>query len=94
MRIAIVLFDGFDELDAIAPYEVFRDAAKGGADVQVQLVTLGTATEVIGAGGLTVRAQGRLEDAPDIVVVPGGGWNDGPRTVPGPRPGGASCREC
>jgi putative intracellular protease/amidase len=32
MRIDIPIFDGFDELDAIGPYEVFRNAAQGGGD--------------------------------------------------------------
>ena len=76
MRIAIILFDGFDELDAIAPYEVFRHAARLGADIDVELVTLGDVGEVTASGGLRVRPHGRLEGAPDIVVVPGGGWND------------------
>jgi putative intracellular protease/amidase len=35
MRIEIVLFDGFDELDALAPLEVLRRAVKAGADMQV-----------------------------------------------------------
>ncbi len=77
MRIAIVVFNGFDELDAIAPYEVFRHAAKLGADVDVELVTLNDADEVIASGGLRVLPQGRLtKDPPNIVVVPGGGWNN------------------
>lgn len=76
MRIAIVLFQGFDELDAIAPYEVFRHAAKLGADIDVTLVTLGDVDEVVASGGLRVRPHGRIEGLPDIVLVPGGGWND------------------
>lgn len=76
LRIGIILFDGFDELDAIGPYEVFRHAAKLGADIDAQLVTLGDADEVTASGGLRVRPHGRLDEAPDMVVVPGGGWND------------------
>jgi transcriptional regulator GlxA family with amidase domain len=76
VRIAIILFDGFDELDAIAPYEVFRHAAKLGADIDVELLTLGDVEEVTASGGLRVRPHGRLQEAPDMVVVPGGGWND------------------
>ena len=41
MRIAVVVFDGFDELDAIGPLEVLRNAATmGGADLSVDLVAL------------------------------------------------------
>ena len=44
MRIDIVVFDGFDELDAIAPFEVLQNAAAGGADFSVRLVSVGRAT--------------------------------------------------
>ena len=77
MRIAVVVFEGFDELDAIGPLEVLRNAAAGGADLEVALVTLDGAAEVTGSHGLVVRPDGRLDpDRTDLLVVPGGGWND------------------
>jgi transcriptional regulator GlxA family with amidase domain len=77
VRIAIVIYDGFDELDAIGPYEVLRNAAARGADAEVSLVTLGAQGEVTGSHGLTVVPQGRLGDsAVELLLVPGGGWND------------------
>ena len=78
MRIAVVVFEGFDELDAIGPLEVLRNAASmGDADLQVDLVTLDGAAEVTGSHGLRVRTDGPLDpDRTDLVVVPGGGWND------------------
>ena len=76
MRISILLFPGFDELDAIGPYEVFRHAARLAADVDVRLVTLDGDPDVTASGGLQVRSQGRLAAGADVVVVPGGGWND------------------
>lgn len=76
VRIGIILFDGFDELDAVGPYEVFRHAAKLGGDIDVELLTLIDVNEVTASGGLRVRPDGRLKEAPDIVVVPGGGWTD------------------
>ena len=82
MRIAVVVFEGFDELDAIGPLEVLRNAAAMGApDLSVELVALDGAAEVTGSHGLRVRPDGRLEpDRTDLLVVPGGGWNDrGPR---------------
>lgn len=82
MRIQIVVFDGFDELDAIAPYEALRRAQELGADFTIQLVTLDEQPEVTAFYGLRIRANGVLwrrgDDAsarPDIVIVPGGGWN-------------------
>jgi transcriptional regulator GlxA family with amidase domain len=74
--IEVVVFDGFDELDAIGPYEVLENAATAGADAAVDLVTVDDATTVTGSHGLTVASQGPLSEWPDVLVVPGGGWND------------------
>ncbi len=77
MNVEIVVFDGFDELDAIAPFEVLRSAALvDGADIEVKLVTLDGADEVTGAHGLRMRADGQLGETPDVLIVPGGGWNN------------------
>ncbi len=77
MKVEIVLFEGFDELDAIVPFEVLRNAALiDGADIEVKLVTLDGAEEVTAAHGLRVRPDGRLGERPDVLIVPGGGWNN------------------
>ncbi|GAB2541110.1 DJ-1/PfpI family protein [Nocardia heshunensis] len=74
MHAQIVLFDGFDPLDAIAPYEVLYAGgmASGGA-VSVELVSAEGAREVIsGTGGLTLRATATLDPArADLILVPG-----------------------
>ena len=70
-RIDIVLFDGFDEMDAVGPLEVLRNAA-----FDVRLVTLDGAREVRGSHDLVVRAEGAPRDDAELIVVPGGGWND------------------
>jgi transcriptional regulator GlxA family with amidase domain len=74
MNYQILIFDGFDELDALAPYEVLQNARTAGA--QVELVSADGAAEVVANHGLKVRPTGRLnlQQAPDIVIVPGGGW--------------------
>jgi transcriptional regulator GlxA family with amidase domain len=76
LRIAIVVYDGFDELDAVGPYEVLRNAARGGAEVEVRLVTREPADRVTASHGLTLVPDGVLEEGYDLVIVPGGGWND------------------
>lgn len=78
MKAAILIYDGFDELDAIGPYEVFKNARKLGADLEVRLLTLSPAEEVTASHGLRVLPDGHLENNEgfDLVVVPGGGWND------------------
>jgi hypothetical protein len=55
LRIAIALYDGFDELDAIAPFEVLRTAAAFGARFDVQLLALGAPRAVTASHGLEVR---------------------------------------
>ena len=77
MDIAIVIYEGFDELDAIGPYEVFQNAAGAGAACETSLQTLDSSGLVTASHGLRVEPDGQLSDGdPDLVVVPGGGWND------------------
>lgn len=89
MLAQIVLFDGFDPLDVIAPYEVLWEGgiAAGGA-LTVELVSAEGPRDVTsGAGGLTLRASARLDpDRADIVIVPGAAGRvnqpeDGPEMV-------------
>ncbi|MEU6066719.1 DJ-1/PfpI family protein [Streptomyces sp. NPDC047082] len=74
MHVQIVLFDGFDPLDVIAPYEVLHagGSASGGA-VTVELVSAEGPREVVsGTGGLALRATAVLDpDRPGVVLVPG-----------------------
>ncbi|WP_436346132.1 DJ-1/PfpI family protein [Natronorubrum sp. FCH18a] len=79
----IVLFEGFDELDAIGPYEVLENAAQAGADLETNLVTLEETDIVTASHDLRVESQGTLGQ-PDILIVPGGGWttaNEGVRAA-------------
>lgn len=77
MDVAIVVFDGFDELDAIGPYEVFANAERAGADLTVTLRSMEDTGLLTASHGLQIQPDGRLAEVdPDLVVVPGGGWND------------------
>jgi transcriptional regulator GlxA family with amidase domain len=73
LDVEILLFDGFDELDAVGPYEVLANGAREGADLAVSTVTREPADAVTAGHGLAVVPQGTLGD-PDLLVVPGGGW--------------------
>ena len=75
MRVEIVVFDGFDELDAVAPYEVLSHAANSGADWDVALVSAHGAGPVSTAHGLQLTVTEGLGH-PDALIVPGGGWGD------------------
>jgi transcriptional regulator GlxA family with amidase domain len=77
MKIDIVVFDGFDELDAVAPYEVLRTAAGFGAPIEAELVGARGAGTVTASHGLRLTVErGPSEDA-DVLLVPGGGWFHG-----------------
>jgi len=99
MNVDILLYDGFDELDGIGPYEVFdyaleyaaETASEGAGDAEsggstsaerpgrVRYVTLAERERVTASHGTRVGVDGALPDpagggAPDLLVVPGGGW--------------------
>lgn len=77
MDIAIVLYDGFDELDAIGPYEVFANAGDAGADATVSLRTVEERAQITASHDLRIEPDGTLAAVdPDLVLVPGGGWSD------------------
>jgi transcriptional regulator GlxA family with amidase domain len=76
MNAEILLFDGFDELDALGPWEVLGGLAQLREDVTASLVTLEGAREVRADHGAVISAHGALSERPDVLVVPGGGWFD------------------
>ncbi|HWF54571.1 MAG TPA: DJ-1/PfpI family protein [Solirubrobacteraceae bacterium] len=79
-RTEIIVFDGFDDLDAVGPLEVL-DAA--GFPVTVVLAARGGHSRtgrVRSAHGLELTVTASLSDAPELVIVPGGGWRDGAPT--------------
>jgi putative intracellular protease/amidase len=67
----IVVFDGFDDLDAIAPLEILTAA---GFPTRV-VRPAGHAATVHSAHGLAMQVDAELA-TPALVVVPGGGWLD------------------
>ncbi|GHF67078.1 glutamine amidotransferase [Streptomyces mashuensis] len=74
MHVQIVLFDGFDPLDVIAPYEVLHTAGiVSGGQVTAELVSAEGPREVASSiGGLTLRATALLDPCgADVVLVPG-----------------------
>jgi transcriptional regulator GlxA family with amidase domain len=73
MRIELLLFDGFDDLDALGPNELLRHAASAGAPFDVALVRLDGAERVTSGIGTTLLVDGELSERPDLVIVPGGG---------------------
>lgn len=74
MLAQIVLFDGFDPLDVIAPYEMLAAGGMfGGGAISAELVSAEGARDIpAGSGLLTLRASAALDPArADLIVVPG-----------------------
>jgi transcriptional regulator GlxA family with amidase domain len=67
VNVEILIYEGFDELDAIGPFEVL-------APLHPKLVTLEPADTITASHGLEVTPQGALSPRPDVLIVPGGGW--------------------
>ncbi|MFC7234713.1 DJ-1/PfpI family protein [Halosegnis marinus] len=78
MNVEIAIYEGFDELDAVGPYEVLANGLRYAADEgSVRMVTRDGRDAVTASHGLRVGADGELGGSdPDLVVVPGGGWSD------------------
>ncbi len=68
-KIAVLLAEGFEEIEAITVVDVLRRA-----ELDVTTVAVGEATAVRGAHGLTLEADSRLDDKleVDALVLPGG----------------------
>ena len=75
-RVEIVVFDGFDELDAVGPLEVLRAAQLAGAAIETRWVAAAPCESVRGGHGLTVAVDGVLSAEADWIIVPGGAWTN------------------
>jgi len=79
MRVAIPVFPGVEELDAVGPFEVFGLAKQAGLPVEAALVTHVAGGEVRGFHGMEFSGLVPFapEDGYDVIVVPGGAWISG-----------------
>jgi transcriptional regulator GlxA family with amidase domain len=71
MHVQILLYDGFDELVAIGPFEILH-----GAGFDTQLVSLDGAERITASHGTLIEPHGTLAEKPDLLIVPGGGWRN------------------
>jgi transcriptional regulator GlxA family with amidase domain len=76
MNIEVILYEGCDELDVFGPFELLAGAGQATGRFTVRLVTLTECETVTASHGARIRPHGVLSDAPDLLIVPGGGWND------------------
>lgn len=73
LTLAILLFDGVEELDFVGPWEVFTMARSLGAPLDVYTVGW-RERDIVCAKGLRVTADVAFADRPkaDVVLIPGG----------------------
>ena len=76
MRCEVLVYPGFDELDALAPWEVLSGLAKAREDLDAALVSLDGAGPVRASHGAIITPHRALSARPEVIIVPGGGWND------------------
>jgi transcriptional regulator GlxA family with amidase domain len=81
MRCEVLIYDGFDELDALAPWEVLEGVARERDDLDTALVSLDGDAPVRASHGTVVMPHRALSEHVDMLVVPGGGWRS--RSKPG-----------
>ena len=75
MHVQILIYDGFDELDAIGPYEILH-----GAGFQTELASLEPTERITASHGAQLVPHATLAERPDLLLVPGGGWARGEPT--------------
>lgn len=76
LRVQVVMFDGVEELDWAAPFEVLSGARRweNGA-IDTALVALDGPRKIVGAFGAEVTVPaGWSPQSADVIVVPGGGY--------------------
>lgn len=73
MYAQIVLFDGFDLLDVVGPYEALHaGGALAGGVLTVELASVEGTREVTSGVGLALKATAALDpDRADLIIVPG-----------------------
>lgn len=71
VHVAIAVFDGVDELDFVAPFEILRAA---GAPLEVTLCAEGAPRTVTCGHGLRVSVTEGFPPECDWLIVPGGRW--------------------
>ena len=76
MHFDVLLYPGFDELDALAPWEILSALAEAlPAAHSAALVSLDGAAPVTASHGAVLTPHAPLSERPDVLVVPGGGWS-------------------
>lgn len=71
ITIQMLIFDGFEVTDALAPFDAWKIAGHLGAPIDTRLVTLDDVLEVTALDGVRVKRTDLFSRSADILVVPG-----------------------
>jgi transcriptional regulator GlxA family with amidase domain len=71
-RTQVLFFDGVDDLDPVGPLEILTAAGLPTSAVR----PAGHPVAIHTAHGLVIEVAAELDDAAELVIVPGGGWRD------------------
>lgn len=79
LRVQILLYEGVEELDSVAPFDVLSMAGLMGGAIRTTMVSIAKPTMVTASRGLRMEAPRAWspQDA-DVMIVPGGGRHDEP----------------
>jgi transcriptional regulator GlxA family with amidase domain len=79
LRVQILLYEGVEELDSIAPFDVLSIAATMGGAIRTTLVSTNKPTMVTASRGLRIEVpRGWSPQDADVLIVPGGMRHDQP----------------
>lgn len=79
LRVQILLYEGVEELDSIAPFDVLSIAGNMGGAIRTTLVSTGKPTMVTASRGLRIEVpRGWSPQDADVLIVPGGNRHDLP----------------
>jgi transcriptional regulator GlxA family with amidase domain len=79
LRVQILLYEGVEELDSVAPFDVLSIAANMGGAIRTTLVSTNKPTMVTASRGLRIEVpRGWSPQDADVLIVPGGMRHDQP----------------
>lgn len=71
LRVQVALFDGFEVIDALGPYDALSIASKLGGALATTLVTLNGEAEVVALDNVHVKPNAPFDPNADVLIVPG-----------------------
>ncbi|WP_222853836.1 DJ-1/PfpI family protein [Fodinicola acaciae] len=75
LRVHLLMFEGVEELDYAAPYDVLSHANRMGRPIEVSTVAVDRPGTVVACYGTRIEVSGRWAPrTADLILVPGGGY--------------------